>query len=121
MSQTTELLWEEISRAIQVLDFEQTYRTHWEQNNCVFFAQFLPSAVIEYYLLPAIERLRAEVHRTYIPPHKKGGSVSSDTLVKKTPMFLDLYRSLAFIAFMSRLVSAMVTSCPDDDPHACAL
>jgi hypothetical protein len=36
-------------------------------------------------------------------------------------MFLDLYRSPAFMEVISRLVGAMVMPCPDNDPHACAL
>jgi hypothetical protein len=57
----------------------------------------------------------------YFPKHKKGGSVSYHTLAAKAPVFLDLYRSPAFIAFISRLVGVAVTPCPGDDPHACAL
>jgi hypothetical protein len=121
MNDTTHLLSEEVSHAIQAVDFERTYRTYWEQNECVVFEQFLPAVVVEHYLLPEVERLRAEVHRNYIPKHKKGGSVSFYTLAEKAPIFLDLYRSPAFIEFISRLVGAMVMSCPDNDPHACAL
>jgi hypothetical protein len=121
MNYATNLLSAEVSRAIQALDLERTYRTYWEQNECVFFEQFLPSGVVEHHLLPEVERLRAEIHRNYIPKHKKGGSVSSYTLAEKAPIFLDLYRSPAFIEFISRLVGTTVMPCPDNDPHACAL
>jgi hypothetical protein len=121
MDSLTIPLSEEVTRAIQALDFEHTHRTYWEQNECIFFEQFLPSEAIEHHLLPAVEQLRAEVHRGYIPKHKKGGSVSYYTLAAKAPVFLDLYHSPAFIDFISRLVGVAVTPCPDDDPHACAL
>jgi hypothetical protein len=121
MNHSTMPLSEEVLHAVQTLDFEPTYRTYWEQNEYVFLKQFLPSAVVERHLLPEVERLRTEVHRNYIPKHKKGGSVSSYTLAEKAPVFLDLYRSPALIDFMSRLVGATVMPCPDDDPHACAL
>jgi hypothetical protein len=121
MNDTANLLAEEVSQAIQGLDFERTHRTYWEQDECVYFEQFLPSTVVEQYFLPEVERLRAEVHRNYIPKHKKGGSVSSYLLAAKAPIFLDLYRSPAFIDFISRLVGAVVMPCPDNDPHACAL
>jgi hypothetical protein len=85
MNDTANLLLEEISHAVQTLDFERTYHAYWNQNECVFFEQFLPSAVIEHHLLPEVERLRAEVHRNYIPKHKKGGSVSSYILAEKPP------------------------------------
>jgi hypothetical protein len=121
MDNLTIPLSEEILGAIQTLDFARTQRTFWEQNECVFLEPFLPPEVIEHYLLPQVEQLRAEVHRNYIPKHKKGGSVSYDTLAEKTPIFLDLYHSPAFIDFISRLVGTAVMPCPDDDPHACAL
>jgi hypothetical protein len=58
---------------------------------------------------------------TFRNKQKKGGSVSSYILAEKAPIFLDLYRSPAFIEFISRLVGALVMPCPDNDPHACAL
>jgi hypothetical protein len=121
MNDTMNLLSAEVSRAVQALDFERTHQTYWEQNECVFFEQFLPSTVVEHYLVPEVEQLRAEVHRNYIPKHKKGGSVSSYILAERAPIFLDLYRSPVFIEFISRLVGAVVMPCPDNDPHACAL
>jgi hypothetical protein len=121
MDSLTTPLSEEVPRAIQALDIEQTRRTYWEQDECIFLEQFLPPKVVDHYLLSEVERLRAEVHRNYIPKHKKGGSVSYYTLAEKAPVFLELYRSPAFIDFISRLVGVTVMPCPDDDPHACAL
>jgi 2OG-Fe(II) oxygenase superfamily len=77
--------------------------------------------VLAQHLLPEAEKLRADVHRSYIPRHKKGGSVSYYALVEKAPVVLTLYRHPAFIDFLSRLVGAPVMPCPGDDPHACAL
>ena len=114
-------LSEKVPHAIQALDFERTRRIYWEQNECVFLEQFLPPEVVEHHLLPDVEQLRAMVHRSYIPKHKKGGSVSYYTLAEKAPVFLDLYHSPAFIDFISRLVGSAVVPCPDGDPHACAL
>jgi len=34
---------------------------------------------------------------------------------------LDLYRSGSFIEFLSRLVKAKLSLCPENDPHSCAL
>jgi hypothetical protein len=114
-------LSEEVQRAIQLLDFNRTRRAYWEQNEFVSLERFLPPEVVEHYLIPAVEQLRSDVHRNYIPRHKKGGSISYYTLVEKAPVFLALYRSPAFIDFLIRLVDARVMPCPDDDPHACAL
>jgi hypothetical protein len=93
MDSLTMPLSEEVPRAIQALDFEHTHRTYWEQNECIFLERFLPPEVVEHQLLPDVEQLRGEVHRNYIPKHKKGGSVSYYTLAEKAPVFLDLYRS----------------------------
>jgi hypothetical protein len=41
--------------------------------------------------------------------------------MEKAPVFVELYRSPAFIDFISRLVGHPVMPCPDDDPLACAL
>ena len=111
----------EVQRAVQAIDFNQAYNAYWEQNECVFQERFLPPEVVERHLLLEVEKLRSDVHRNYIPRHKKGGSISYYTLIEKAPAFIALYRSAAFIDFLSRLVNARVMPCPDDDPHACAL
>jgi hypothetical protein len=41
--------------------------------------------------------------------------------MEKAPRFLDLYRSGAFVEFLSRLVKAKLSLCPENDPHSCAL
>jgi hypothetical protein len=73
MGSLTIPLSEEVPRAIHALDFDHTQRTYWAQNECVFLAQFLSPDVVEQHLLGEVEQLRAEVHRNYIPKHKKGG------------------------------------------------
>ncbi|HXH11700.1 MAG TPA: 2OG-Fe(II) oxygenase [Alphaproteobacteria bacterium] len=111
----------EVLCAIQEVDFEHAHQRYWDQDECVFLEHFLSPKVVEQHLLPQLEPLRSDVHRSYIPRHKKGGSVSYYTLAAKAPVFLELYRSPAFIAFVSRLVDRPVMPCPEDDPHACAL
>ncbi len=114
-------LAEEVRRAVQALDFDRARRAYWEQNECVFLERFLPPEVVEQHLLPEVEKLRPNVHRTYIPGYKKGGSISYYTLAEKAPVFLALYKSPAFLDVLGRLVDARIVPCPDDDPHACAL
>jgi hypothetical protein len=111
-------LSQEIQRAIQALDLDQTRQKYWEQNECVALERFLQPEVMTEYLIPEVEHLRPDVHRTYISRHKKGGSISSYTLAEKTSVFLELYRSPAFTDFLSRLVGARLVPCPDHDPHA---
>lgn len=116
----TEVL-EEVQRAIKELDFDKIHKMYWEQNECLFLERFLSPSVVERYFLPEVEKVRPELHRNYIPKHKKGGSVSYFIMREKAPAFMALYRSPDFIQLISRLVGAPVMLCPEDDPHACAL
>ena len=109
-----------VTRSIDALDFDRISEAYREQNEFVFLDRFIPSAVVSR-LLSEVEQVRPEVHRNYIPKHKKGGSVSCFTLVGKAPATLALYRSPAFIDFLSRLAGARLVLCPEDDPHRCAL
>jgi len=116
-----QLFLENVNRAVGAIDFNETRRGYWDQNEAVFIDQFLSADVVEQFLLPEVEQLRSHIHRNYIPRHKKGGSVSYYTLLEKSSVFLTLYRSPVFIDFLSRMVNAQVRLCPENDPHACAL
>lgn len=109
-----------LTRAVEALDFDRVHQTYREQNEFVFLDRLLPSAAVDRLLLE-VDRVRPEVHRNYIPRHKKGGSVSYYTLAGKAPTILALYRSPALIGFLSRLTGGALLPCPADDPHACAL
>jgi hypothetical protein len=121
MKGSTLPLSEGIQQALQAVEFEHIQQQYWAQNECVILEHFLPDELLEHSLLPEAEKLRADVHRNYIPRHKKGGSVSYYTLVEKAPGVLTLYRHPAFIDFLSRLLGTPVMPCPEDDAHACAL
>jgi hypothetical protein len=72
-------------------------------------------------LLDDERRLEPGLNRSYIPRHKKGGSVSHFAIAGDGPALLALYRSARFRRFLARLVRADLHLCPDEDPHACAL
>ena len=108
-------------QAVAELNVESVRREYWNLNECVYLERFLPPSLVESVLIPEVERLRPAVHRAFIPGHKKSGSVSSFTLQKRAPVFLQLYRAPAFIDFLSRLTNARLLPCPESDPHACAL
>lgn len=110
-----------IQDALAGLNVEQTYQAYWDQNEFLCLPRFIPEAVIEACLVPPVERLKPQLNRNYIPGHKKGGSVSYFQVRREAPVFLDLYRSRAFIDFLSRLAGAPLMVCPENDPHACAL
>ncbi|MGQ0667157.1 MAG: 2OG-Fe(II) oxygenase [Nitrospiraceae bacterium] len=117
----TSSIGEAVDRAVAALDVERLHREYWDQNEFLVIKQFLPRAFVEANLVPQAQGVKPELNRNYIPGHKKGGSVSYYTVQGKAPLFLDLYRSESFKAFLSRLVDAKLTLCPDSDPHSCAL
>src|SRR5574341_595172 len=112
---------EAVEQAVGSLNVNELRRQYWEQNEFLFVKQFLSRSVVEALLVPPAQGVKGELNRNYIPGHKKGGSVSYYTVMEKAPRFLDLYRSEAFIGFVSRLVDAKVQLCPESDPHSCAL
>ena len=65
--------------------------------------------------------MKPQLNRNYIPGHKKGGSISYYSVREQAPAFLQLYRSPAFMDFLTRLVGVPLLPCPENDPHACAL
>src|SRR5213594_4372799 len=118
---STRTISETVERAVAACDFERIKREYWDQNEFVFLKGFLPREAVEEHLVAQANRLKPKLNRNYIPGHKKGGSVSYYTVLEQAPEFLELYRSPAFIDFLSRLVDARLMLCPDNDPHACAL
>ncbi len=118
---STRTISETVERAVAACDFERIKREYWDQNEFVFLKGFLPREAVEEHLVPQANRLKPELNRNYIPGHKKGGSVSYYTVREKAPAFMELYRSPAFLDFLSRLVGARLMLCPENDPHSCAL
>ena len=122
MSVTAEqTLTDFIDQAVARLDVERLHREYWDQNEFLFLPQFLSREIVEARLVPQAQGVKGELNRNYIPGHKKGGSVSYYTVREKAPQFLDLYRSPAFVGFLTRLTNVSLTQCPTNDPHACAL
>lgn len=112
---------EAVDQAVARVHVDELHREYWEQNEFVVLPQFLPREFVEATLVPQAQGVKHRLNRNYIPGHKKGGSVSYYTVQEQAPLFLDLYRSPAFIDFLSRLTDARLMLCPDNDPHSCAL
>ena len=122
MSQTSTMnLADEVERAVAALNREQVLKEFRDQNEFLFLRKFLPETVVQEVIVPEVERLRPQLNRNYIPMHKKGGSVSYFLIREQAPIFLELYRSAAFIEFISELAGTHLMVCPENDPHACAL
>lgn len=117
---STRAVASEIEQALAALDPEQIRTTYWAQNEFVHLERWLPASLVAR-MVAEVERVRPQIHRNYIPRHKKGGSVSYYTLVEQAPTILALYRAPAFVAFLSALTGRALQPCPETDPHACAL
>jgi hypothetical protein len=109
-----------LAEAVEQVDQSFIHQTYWEQNEFALLERFIPPAVVEL-CLREIEQLEGEVHRNYVPGHKKGGSVGFFSIREKAPDILALYRSATLRSFFSRMVDASLQLCPKDDPHSCAL
>jgi hypothetical protein len=93
---------------------------YWAQDEFVYLERWLPASLVDR-MLAEVERVRPAINRNYIPRHKKGGSVSFYTLLEQAPTIVELYRSPAFIAFLTGLTGQRLQACPPSDPHSCAL
>jgi hypothetical protein len=109
-----------LEQALGALDTEQARATYWEQDEFLCLERWLPAPLIAR-MVEEVERVRPQIHRNYIPRHKKGGSVSYYTLMEQAPTILALYRAPAFIGFLSALTGRALQPCPESDPHSCAL
>ncbi len=110
----------EVERAVGALDLARLRDDYRARDEFLFLPRFLDAEAVSG-LLEDVTRLEPGVHRSYIPRHKKGGSVSHFQIAAGGPALLALYRSPALRRFLGGLVGADLQLCPDDDPHACAL
>jgi hypothetical protein len=76
---------------------------------------------------PAFAAIKAEAdrlaapERSFVPAHKKGGTVAYETLIASAPATVALYHSKAFQAFISRLVGVAVRPTPINDQSSLSL
>lgn len=111
---------EEVARALERVDGAAVRRTYWEQDEFVVLDRWLPDGLVAR-MVAEVNRVRPGVHRSYIPRHKKGGSISHYALVEQAPTILDVYRAPAFLEFLRGVTGQALAPCPESDPHACAL
>ena len=96
-------------------------RTEFIKNDeFIVIPEFVPRSHIEKFL-DALEKVRKDVHRSYIPNHKKGGSIPRSILKDRAAIFDKFYLSPEIVDFFSLLSNKKLLHCPDDDLHACAL
>lgn len=111
---------DDIAGALARLDWPDVRAAFQHQNDFVHLPQCFPPSVVEA-LVAEVERVRPAIHRSYIPRHKKGGSVSYYTLAEQAPATIALYRSPAFRELLAYVTGRQLETCPAADPHACAL
>ena len=111
---------QEVVRAIEGVDLAELRRCYRDQNEFVVLDRFLTQPAVDQ-LLREVDVLAPYVNRSYVPGHKKGASVSFYAILRQAPAILSLYRSPAWLMFLSRLVGAPLMLCPENDPHSCAL
>jgi hypothetical protein len=109
-----------IAATVDALDFASVVARFWGQNQFVFLEPFFDADKLAPLLDEAV-RLKGAAHRNHVPLVRKGGFVGYQTLVERAPAMVALYRSPAFIAFLSRLAGKPLFVKSDLDPHACVL
>jgi hypothetical protein len=62
-----------------------------------------------------------ETERSYLPAHKKGGTVAYETLERKAPGLVALYRSIALRRLISDIVGLAVEPTPLNDQSSCSV
>jgi hypothetical protein len=93
---------------------------YWDQNEFLVAENFLDAATLASMIAEA-NALRAKINRNYVPGQKKGGSVSAFEVAEHAPVIHALYNSPELIALLSTLTRESLLTCPDGDPHRCAL
>jgi hypothetical protein len=71
-------------------------------------------------LAATVDRLIA-TERTYLPAHKKGGTVAYETLEREAPQVVKLYRSPAMQGFISRITGIKLEPTPLHDQSSCSV
>jgi hypothetical protein len=100
-----------IREAVAKCDEPDLRRQYSAQDEFVVVPDFLPAEVLERWEshLPA---LVPQIHRNYLPGHKKGGSVGYDTVRSIAPAIPAVYHS--------EIAGAEMKECPPSDQHRCA-
>jgi hypothetical protein len=60
-----------------------------------------------------------ETERSYLPAHKKGGTVAHETIERQAPGVVELYRSQALRALISDIVKLRIEPTPLHDQSSC--
>src|SRR5262245_30254647 len=95
-------------------------RRYWGGGELVVIADFRDPATLAL-LAEEVDGLQPRIARKWVPGYKRSGSASARALAELAPRMFALYRSPDLLRLVSRIVRTLVTTCPREDLHACAL
>jgi hypothetical protein len=117
MSLIDESVEEVVRMRIAALDRHAATFQYWRQDELLVVDSFFEIDD----LLRELDVVCPRAVRKTVPNYKSARSVSYFTLRQRAPAMLALYRSRALIDFLSEMTGEELLTCPDDDPHACAV
>jgi len=109
-----------LAASLQRIDLDAARRKYYEQDEFIVLENLVPREVIDLWELE-LEALKPQIHRNFIPKHKKGGSVDYGTVAQLAPSMTSVYHSAALQKALSQIADASMKECPESDPHRCAL
>lgn len=111
---------QELRSAIAAFDTGELRRAYVENGEFLVLDRFLPPAFLEDWEAQR-KLLLPYIHRSVIPKHKAGGSVSYPAVIRFAPTIRDVYHSPALRSFLCEIVGCHIQTCPAHDRHACAV
>lgn len=109
-----------IARQAAALEVNQLRQQYYAQDEFLVLENFLPRAIMAQWD-EQLEALKPHLHRSFIPKHKKGGSVAYDTVCALGLAMNAVYQSQALLALLRKITDAEMRECPNSDLHRCAL
>ncbi|MCO5051260.1 MAG: 2OG-Fe(II) oxygenase [Verrucomicrobiae bacterium] len=109
-----------IANQVAKLDAAALRKTYYDQDEFLILDNFLPPEIMAQWDAQ-LSALRPRLHRSFIPKHKKGGSVAYDTVCELAPAMNAVYQSPALLGLLKNITDAEMKECPDSDLHRCAL
>jgi hypothetical protein len=109
-----------IAHQVAKLDPYQLRNTYYSQDEFLVLEDFLSPEIMAQWD-EQLEALKPHLHRTFLPKHKKGGSVAYDTVCALGPAMNAVYQSPSLLGLLKKITDAEMKECPDSDLHRCAL
>jgi hypothetical protein len=109
-----------LADAVRRLDLDAARRKYYEQDEFLVLENMVPGEIVAQWE-NELEALKPQIHRNFIPKHKKGGSVDYETVSQLAPAITAVYHSAALQRAFSQITDAPMKECPSSDLHRCAL